>query len=66
MDTEEIFTYHAPKGDQAERYQKLREAAKNYAFLIQELTPKSAEQTLAIRRLQEASMYANAAIAINE
>jgi len=66
LDLDEIFTHHAPFGDQAERYTKLREAAKAYAQLIMELTPSSAEQTLAIRDVQRASMMANSAIAINE
>lgn len=66
LDLDEIFTHHTPFGDQAERYTKLREAAKAYAQLVMELTPPSAEQTLAIRDIQRASMMANAAIAINE
>lgn len=66
LDLDNIFTYHAPLGDQAERYTRLREAAKEFAKLIVELTPESAEQTLAIRDVQRATMLANAAIAINE
>lgn len=66
LDLDNIFTYHPPVGDQSEKYQKLREKAKEYAQLIVDLTPQSAEQTLAIRKVQEASMMANAAIAINE
>ena len=62
----DIFTYHPPTPDQAERYTKLREAALAYAKLVKELTPESAEQTLAIRSIHAASMQANAAIAVNE
>lgn len=61
-----VFTYHPPKGDQADRYVKIREAALTLAFTIQECTPPSAEQTLALRDVQRATMMANAAIAINE
>ena len=66
LDLDQIFTYHPPFGDQADRYAKLRAAAKAYAELVVELTPASAEQTLAIRDIQRAAMMANAAIAINE
>ena len=61
-----LFSYHPPKGDQAERYGRLRDGAKAYAELIVSLTPESSEQTLAIRAVHEASMLANAAIAVNE
>ncbi len=60
------FTYHAPKGDQPERYTRLREAAKEFALLILDLTPESREQSLALTELEKASMFANAAIARNE
>ena len=66
LNLDEIFVYHVPFGDQAERYTKLREAAKAYAQTILDLTPSSPEQTLAIRDVQRASMMANASIAINE
>jgi hypothetical protein len=57
------FSYHAPKGDQPERYTKIRAKAKELAELIVELCPESREQSLAITRLEEVSMWANAAIA---
>lgn len=60
------FTYHPPFGTQVERYQKLRDKAKEYALLIVDLTPGSREQELALTLLQEASMWANASIACNE
>ena len=66
LDIERLFTYHPPQGDQAERYGKLRDAAKAYAKTIVALSPESAEQTLALRHVQEAAMMANAAIAVNE
>lgn len=60
------FTYHAPLGDQASRYELLRERAKALAKLIMSLTPKSREQSLALTKLEEAIMWANASIARNE
>jgi len=63
---ERDFTYHAPKGDQAERYGKLRDKAKEFALLIAELTPYSTEQVEALTLLNLSTMSANAAIARNE
>lgn len=60
------FTYHAPKEGQLERYVELRDAAKYFAVLIAELTPESREQSLALTKLEESVMFANAAIARNE
>lgn len=61
-----IFTYHSPKEGQAEKYQQIREKAKEFAYLIAELCPNSREKSLAITNLQQAVQMANAAIAINE
>jgi hypothetical protein len=66
QDLNNIFTYHAPKDGQAERYVQLREAAKALAQLIVTLTPQSREQSVALTNVQQAVMWANAAIAINE
>jgi hypothetical protein len=66
LDLDNIFTYHKPFGNQPERYTAIRAKAKELAQLILDLTPSSAEQTLAIRDIQQAVMMANAAIAINE
>ena len=61
-----IFSYHSPKGDQPERYVKIRDAGKALAQTILDCTPGCADQTAAIRKVREAVMTANAAIAINE
>lgn len=60
------FSYHSPKGDQLPRYLDLRERAKELAFAVMRECPPSRERSLAIKRLQEAIMWANAAIARNE
>lgn len=57
------FTYHAPTEDQRVAYEKLRNSAAEFALAIIELTPSSADQTAAIRKVREAVMTANAAIA---
>lgn len=66
FDINNVFTYHAPTGDQPARYIAIRHAAKMLAEVIVASTPASAEQTLALRDLQRCVMMANAAIAINE
>lgn len=60
------FTYHSPKDGQPERYVKIREAAHSVATTIVELTPPGREQALALTKLEEAVMWANAAIARGE
>lgn len=60
------FTYHTPKGDQPQRYTMIREAAKEFAKLINNQVPESREQSLAFTALEEAVMWANAGIARRE
>jgi hypothetical protein len=60
------FTHHSPKGDQADRYQKIRSTAHDMALCIDELAPDSREKSLAVTHLEETVMWANAAIARNE
>lgn len=62
---ENNFTYHSPKPGQPEQYQKLREKAKELAYLILESCPKSREASLAMTNLENAIFWANAAIARN-
>jgi hypothetical protein len=57
------FTYHPPIGDQSDRYERLRGGAFGLAEMITEATPPSREQSLALTHLEEAIMWANAAIA---
>lgn len=63
---ENNFTYHAPKDDQPARYDAIRNGAKWFATLINENSPASREQSCALTALEEAVMWANAAIARNE
>jgi hypothetical protein len=60
------FTYHAPKGNQLERYETIREKARQLARKINEDCPDSREKSLAITKLEESVMWANASIARNE
>lgn len=63
---EKAFTYHAPKDNQPQKYEAIREKAKELAYLIDGLCPDSREKSLAMTKLEEASMWANASIARNE
>ncbi len=62
---EDIFTYHAPTTAKVKQHESVRDLLKKVAHSFREDLPDSPEKTLAIRRLQEAMMYANAAIAIH-
>jgi hypothetical protein len=60
------FTYHAPKGDQAARYEAIRDDALAMAMNIDTRCPDSREKSLALTHLEDAVMWANASIARNE
>lgn len=63
---EDIFTYHKSTEAQAGRYATLRFRGLRIALAIQQCCPESREKALAITSLQQAIMWANAAIAIHE
>jgi len=60
------FTYHAPHGDQVHRYERMRSWGKQLAIDIIRNTPPSREQDFALKYLEEAIFWANAAVARNE
>lgn len=60
---EHAFTYHPPRPGQQEKYQLIREKAKDLAFAILDLTPECREQSIALTDLEKVVMMANAAIA---
>lgn len=62
---EKNFKYHAPKDGQPEKYNELRDKAKEFAYLIEDLCPNSREKSLAITNLEQSVMWANASIARN-
>lgn len=59
------FKYHAPNEEKVHYYQEIREQAKRTAELINLRCPNSREKSLAITKLEEAVMWANASIARN-
>lgn len=62
---EKAFTYHRPTEGQPEKYGLLRDTAKAFAYLIDELVPAGREKSLAMTKLEETVMWANAGIARN-
>jgi hypothetical protein len=60
---ENWFTYHAPTPEQVEKYAVIRDCAKEFARVITDNTPPSADQTAALRKLRECVMTANMSIA---
>ena len=61
------FTYHAPPDEATIKlYGRLRANARMLALLYVELCPESRELDNAITALEQASMWANAAIARQE
>lgn len=66
QDLDNFFSYHPPKGDQVERYSNIREAGRLMAQVIIDSTPAGADQAAAIRKIREAVMTANVAIACGE
>lgn len=66
IEIENNYTYHAPKEDQPERYERIRYKAKMLAAYINEKCPESREKSLALTKLEETVMWANASIARNE
>jgi hypothetical protein len=60
------YDYHAPQGDQAQRYQEIRQSCLILAHTVRDLTPCSPEQNRALNALDEVMFLANAAIARSE
>jgi hypothetical protein len=60
------FTYHKPSGNQPERYENIRKQGRDFANAIVLQAPESRELYLALTKIEEAVMWANAAIARRE
>lgn len=63
VDLERRFTYHPVTPEKAVRFNILRDHAKAFGMLIKEACPEGRERALAITKLEELIMWANAAIA---
>jgi hypothetical protein len=66
-DIDNRFGYHPPKhSGQIAKYADLRDLACKFATVLNSLCPDSREKSLAITKLEEVVMWANASIARNE
>ena len=61
----ELFTYHPPTEAQLPKYAAINQAAKNFAEVVLQNCPGSADRSAAIRLIRDARMTANASIALN-
>jgi len=60
------FTYHTPTDKTIPLFETIRNDGKNFATIIMKLCPESREKSIALRKLEEAVMWANASIARNK
>lgn len=60
---EHLFTYHPPTIENVEQYKKVRESALAFAKVVDKECPPGPDKSAAIRKIREAVMTANAAIA---
>jgi hypothetical protein len=63
QDLQNWFTYHSPSPEQLPKYLAIRDAGMSLARAIVSNSAPSADQTAAVRKVREAVMTANAAIA---
>ena len=59
---EKIFTAQAPHPSNLEKHEAVINWAQNFALIIFEEVPECDEKNIAMRKLQEATMWANEAI----
>lgn len=60
---DDLFKYHPPTPEQAQKYDRINEAARAFARVVLTECPRTPDRTAAIRMIREARMTANASIA---
>lgn len=60
----DIFSYHAPTEEQRETYERINAAFIQLVLEVEPLLPDGPGKTAAIRKLADARMAANAAVAL--
>ena len=65
FDPDYVFSHHVPTPEKVKHHDAVHEGAKKFAEIILAHTPPSSDQTAALRLLREATMMANAAIALD-
>lgn len=59
------FTYRAPDDNAKRRHERIKAEALHFARVLNETCPDSRELSLAITELEQATMFANKAVATN-
>lgn len=63
-DLERRFAHHPPRSDEViHRHEMIRAEIKHTAYRVRQMVPQGREQSLALTKLEEAMMWANAGIA---
>lgn len=62
---EKIFTYHKPKKEQERIFVEIRAKALDLGSYIDSYVPEGKEREMALTKLEEVVMWANAAVARN-
>lgn len=62
-DIDNRFTYHPPSENKATKHVMIRESGKTLTEIINEHVPDGREKSLAITKIEEAVMWANAGLA---
>jgi hypothetical protein len=65
FDPEYVFSHHAPTPAKIAHFDAIHTAARQFAQVILEHAPPSADRAAAVRLLREASMMACAAVALD-
>ncbi|MBV9948871.1 MAG: hypothetical protein JOZ69_18630 [Myxococcales bacterium] len=65
FDPEYVFSHHEATPERLAHWEAIHAGAKKFAEVILVHTPPSHDQKTALRRLREAAMFANAAVALD-
>ncbi|MEI9953622.1 MAG: hypothetical protein WDO74_32725 [Pseudomonadota bacterium] len=65
FDPEYVFKHHPVTPEKLTQFDAIHAAARHFAEVILANTPEGADQRTSLRRLREAAMIANAAVALD-
>lgn len=63
---EKYFTYQPPIAGNLPKFTKIRDKAKELAYILDENCPASSEKSKSLDKLREVVMWANASIIVNK